>query len=257
MKNKLLIFIILIINFRIVAEAVNNLDIKEEKKRDYFIFVSVGNNLSTPNGSFVRHEKLFDQTQSLLMTNRQITYLPPYDTISTTPKSAQYTAGGFFKLGFEYLLSNSFGIGSTLGVTNLWSKRMNLILDPRDGRTYFSPINNKDGFQLALTSVTVDFYYHFLEIGKFKPFVAIHTGMVFVDGIAHQGYQLAKDRQDETIHNGRGIVYGTTLGANFFFNKLVGVRPEIIYLKYDFKADEFASRSYNNVFFNIGLFFYY
>lgn len=219
--------------------------------------MSVGNNISAPGGSFVRHEKLYDQTQNLLISNRQLTYPAPLESLPPSPKSSQYTPGIFFKIGFEYRLSKSFGIGSTVAMTNLFAKRSLFFIDPREGKAFASPLNFTDDFQLALTSFTADLYYHFFDMGNFKPFAGVHSGIVFAQGIAHQSFQLAIDRQDEEIHNGRGYVYGASLSANIFFHEQFGIRPEFIFMRYDFTADEFSSRSYHNVFFNIGFFVNY
>jgi len=255
--KKLLFFFWLFFSFSFLMANESNSPAKE-KEPDLFIYFTAGPNLSAPNGSFIRHEKLFDETQNLMIMSGQLKNGAPFENMPTIPKSAQYEAGGLFMMGFEQKLSKYLGLGSSLSVTNVWAKRLNLFRDPRDGNVYVFPyIRIKDDFVMALSALTADVYFHFFEFNKFKPFMSFRTGPVFASGNAHHGFTLAVDREDESIHNGRGIVYGSSLGSNIFFTPNFGLRPEIFYLRYDFQADEFSNRSYYNVFLNIGFFGYF
>ena len=220
----------------------------------FYFFGWAGLDLSAPNGSFIRHEKLYDKTQYWQIISKQINYIEPFSTLLPTAKSGPYTTGGLFGIGMEYAVNNLLGIGSSLSTTGVWAKRIQTYRDPRNGKLYLLPLGTSDERQLSLQAITLDLTYHVLDSVKFDPYISFRAGPTFASGIAHYGYEKDIDKMDEEIHNGRGIATGAGIGMNFYFSPKGGMKVEAAYMRYDFQADEFSRRSYYNIFINIGFF---
>jgi len=223
-------------------------------KGNYYLILSGGAALSPPEGSFIRHEQIYDDTLNLQIILGQVRNIEPLSSAPPLVKSSQYESGGIFGFSFEYALFNHFGIGASIMATEVWSSRPHTIQDPRDGKYYLLPFGQHEELQLSLGAAVLDFNYHLLNAKKFDPFLTVHGGPAFAHGIGHNSYIMDLYRQNNQIHNGRGFAYGASMGFNFYFNNEAGIRPEVKYLRYDFHSDEFSNRSYYNTFLSVGFF---
>ncbi|MDH5657381.1 MAG: hypothetical protein OEZ34_15825, partial [Spirochaetia bacterium] len=258
-----LIVFVLFLNFSLLAEEPEK-DEEPEKlshessaepgfvKGAFYFSIWLGASLAPPDGSFIRHEKLYDETRNLEILQGQLGYIQPFESWVAVPSKNSYTSGGVFGFSFDYALSRFIGTGFSFFSTNVWAERHNTFRDPRDGRLYLIPFELDDDYQLGLSALSLDLGLHILPSKAVDPFIKFHGGPAFASGRAHQTFTKDFYKYNERIHNGRGFVYGASLGCNFYFDQRAAIQAEVKYLRYDFHADELSNRTFYNTFLSIG-----
>ena len=219
-----------------------------------FFFSFIGGRSIAPSGSFIRHEKEYDELLALQIRNGD--YINPIRTItanSNLPSSfdAEYTPGYSWQIELEYGTFSHFGFGFTVSQFSIEAKRQDVFLSGAN-----PPLVTPVPISTTLYNGTAAMgmaAFHPIEKSVFDPYVVVRAGMVGFNGQAHSSSLPDPNRLSNRIQNGLGMATGAGLGVNIHFTRVVGIKAEAFYHKQFLKSDNFPTRTLDTYTAQIGV----
>lgn len=214
------------------------------------LFFSAGPSLSNPAGSYIKHEKLYDQRLrdkiNIGTISRDEYGLPAYYVGPT------YEQRGLFLFEYEQAITDHFGIGFSSGYSEINSRRQDIsraylytgsqILERRQLRDIYH-----EGF------LTFSAAWHFVSNSVWDPFIKVRGGVTFYGGDAHREIDLDYEQRVSGVSNGRGWIYGGGVGLLYHVRPEFAFSIEAIALERRLQADQFSSRSLASANLNVGI----
>ena len=209
----------------------------------------IGPSLSAPSGSYINAEKQYDDYLRARVYTGEITSDP--FGFPARYYNANYQVKGIVLIELEAAFSEHFGAGAGLFTSSIKTRRQELlpftdsngnrILDYPDRRTAYS-----EGGLMGFVS------YHPISRNAVDPYLKVRTGITFASGYAHQYVLQDPYVYDNRMSNARGIVYGGSLGLNFYLSPELGLNLELTSLGRTLNADQFSSRTLTTNYATIG-----
>lgn len=208
-----------------------------------------------PNGSFVRHEKNYDKTMSLLIQNGE--YTSGVEGLQNAYYEAEYIPKNTAQLEIEYGLFENFGIGMTALQYVITAKRQDYIYgSDRMGDVLYEPFPTEHQL-FSGNAVMILGSFHPVSRSILDPYFTIRVGGVAYTGEAHSDLLYNPNRSSARVRNGIGKVLGAGLGMNFHVSSAMGVKIEGNYYRSFLSSDQFASRTLNTYNVQAGFFINY
>ncbi len=224
------------------------------------LFAIMGGPTLQAAGSFINHEKSYDQAlrvQSLL-GNVPIKLLDA--TLPGPTFSFKYLPKTIGSMDYERGLFNHLGLGMNVYHFSLLSSRQDVKPGFRYSaagyvrQDYVDPFPTENRLFQG-TGGLLQVVLHPLTRNSIDPYLAVRAGFVGFSGTAHNGLTYDPTRVDYKIHNGVGYAGGAALGVNLFFGSRFGLKMETTFLRQALKSDLFSNRSLNTYHFQVGFFF--
>ncbi len=205
--------------------------------------------ISAPTGSFISHEKSYDNYLLYQIQTNEITT----DLLGQQARfyNPVYESGAMFIWDLEAALSDHFGAGATLLFSSVSSRRQD-VLPWRDSSNRYI-MNYPDERVLYSEGALLGFVsYHPFSSSRFDPYVKLRAGITFAHGYSHQ-YTIPDPYIFESdLNNGRGSIYGASLGLNVYLNAYSAMTLEFSSIGRSISADQFSNRTLNNDYLSIG-----
>ncbi|MDX1960702.1 MAG: cell envelope integrity protein TolA [Leptospiraceae bacterium] len=219
-----------------------------------FLMGFTGGSTIAPSGSFIQHEKNYDEVLQRRIYNKEISQGiidgPNGNGVFFKPT---YIPGVASQFDFEYGWKERFGIGFTLMQNSIDAKRQDVI----PGASYFREIAELVPRQRTIyrgNSMSFLATYHPLPRTFFDPYLAARVGIVSFTGEAHSNIVNDRFAFSNQITNGIGGLFGVGAGLNIYLGRYFGIKTEVDYYREYLRADQFSTRTLNSYQFMIGFF---
>lgn len=208
----------------------------------------------SPTGSYVKHEKKYDDALRYRIENKQVT-----QTIFQTPAvyfQSVYKNGGSFIFDYEYGLTDYFGIGFSAQYGDVPSERQDVFPTITANQGELVDVFPKDRTLYQGTMAGLLLSFHPLPESRLDPYIVLRAGFVGFTGYAHEQLYPDPYRFDYKVPNGLGSGFSIGAGLNFYATKFTGFKFEGSYTRQMLKSDLFSGRSLNLYHVNFGMIFH-
>ena len=223
-----------------------------------FLMSFMGGSTLAPSGSFINHEKNYDEVLQYKIVNKQVNQDLP---ISNSQGGMQngiyfkptYIPGVASQFDFEYGWKEKIGLGFTIMQNSIDAKRQDVV----PGISYFREVAEIVPIQRTIyrgNSMSFLSTYHPIPRNFFDPYIAGRVGVVSFTGEAHSGINHDRFAFTNQITNGIGGIVGVGAGLNIYLGRYFGIKTEIDYYREYLKADQFSTRTLNSYQAMIGIF---
>ena len=218
-----------------------------------FLVSFMGGTTLAPSGSYISHEKVYDQTiQNKILTDQVNQDLnPSYKGYYFQPN---HTPGIARQFDFEYGWKDKIGMGFTIMQNSLEAVRQDVI--PGVASYYKEYVDLVPRKRTIYRGNSMSFLATFHPLPKtfFDPYVAFRAGIVGFTGEAHSGIYPDRFAYSNKVNNGIGGIVGLAGGLNIYFGRYSGLKTEVAYYNEYLKSDEFSTRTLNSYQAMIGFF---
>ncbi len=214
------------------------------------ISLLAGAPISAPSGSFISHEKGYDNYLLYQIQTGQITT----DLLGQQARyyNPVYESGALFIWDLEAAMTDHFGAGVSMLFSSISTRRQD-VLPWRDSSDQYI-MNYPDERVLYSEGALLGFLsYHPLTANRFDPYIKLRAGITFAHGYSHQ-YNIPDPYIFEAdLNNGRGAIYGASLGINVYLNQYSALTLEFSSIGRSISADQFSNRTLNNDYLSVGV----
>lgn len=218
-----------------------------------FLVSFMGGTTLAPSGSYISHEKVYDQTIQNKIISGQVNedVNPSYRGFYFQPS---YNPGIARQFDFEYGWKDKIGFGFTVMQNSLEAVRQDVIAGPISYNKEYVDLSPRKRTLYKGNSMTFLATFHPLPKTFFDPYVAFRAGVVGFTGEAHSGVFPDRYAYTNKVNNGIGGIVGLAGGLNIYFGRYTGLKTEVAYYNEYLKADQFSTRTLNSYQAMIGFF---
>ncbi|MEQ8352138.1 MAG: hypothetical protein RH862_11680 [Leptospiraceae bacterium] len=206
--------------------------------------------ISAPSGSFISHEKSYDNYLLYQIEGGQIAT----DLLGQQARyyNPSYDSGAMFISDLEAAFARNFGGGVSFLFSSVSTRRQD-VLPWKDSSDRYIMNYPEDRVLYSEGALLGFLSYHPISESRFDPYIKLRAGITFVHGYSHQ-YTIPDPYTFETdINNGRGSIYGASLGVNVYLNQYSALTLEFTSIGRSISADQFSNRTLNNDYLSVGI----
>ncbi|TGL91040.1 hypothetical protein EHQ68_06095 [Leptospira congkakensis] len=223
-----------------------------------FLVSFMGGGTLAPSGSFISHEKNYDNVLQYKVVRKEVgqEYYPQTanqgDGAGLYFKPT-YTPGVASQFDFEYGWKEKIGFGFTVMQNSMKAKRQDVI----PGLSYYKEIVDPVPRERTIyrgNSMSFLATYHPIPRNFFDPYLVARAGVVSFTGEAHSGITHDRFVYSNQITSGIGSILGVGAGLNIYLGRYFGIKAEVDYYREFLKADQFSMRTLNSYQAMVGVF---
>lgn len=223
-----------------------------------FLISFMGGSTLAPSGSFINHEKNYDNVLQYKVVNKEISQdYYPRGTIGEQDQGLYfkptYTPGVASQFDFEYGWREKIGLGFTIMQNSMNAKRQDVIPGISYYKEYVEPFPRERTIYRG-NSMSFLATYHPIPRNFFDPYIVGRAGVVSFTGEAHSGIFHDRFVYSNQITSGIGTIVGVGGGLNIYLGRYFGIKTEIDYYREYLRADQFSTRTLNSYQAMIGVF---
>lgn len=244
-------------------------DFGEEKKepittkpgfgKDALMFSITGGLTASAGGSYIRHEKKYEDTQRFLLASGLMD--PPVLSFLARPYHFEQSNNPTGQFSIEYGYGDHLGLGVTVLYFSIGAERQEIIpvlmVSSETGlpeQIYMlEPLLTEKTLYQG-TSVLFQMVFHPFPGRLLDPFAAFRLGPGGFSGNAHRDLRYDPWRYDTRLENGNSRVIGVALGLNFYLGKSMGIIAEAAAYRQLLQSNVFSFRGLTTSHIQFGFF---